>query len=177
MRRSGLMSVVVPAILLAACSPGRSTPAADSTATATATPAAPSSAEKDSVRGEIEAANARFVDAMNRRDTVAMYGDYASDAVLMMTGSPTLRGRVAISQTLNQMMTQATLKDARFHIDDVILGGNLAVETGRYEWTVEPKQGKPVPDKGKYVVVWQRQDDGSLKIIRDIANSDGGPAK
>lgn len=175
MRRSRLLSVVVPAVLLVGCSPSRpATAAADSTATAAS--ASPSSAEKDSVRREIEAANARFLDAMNRGDTVAMYGDYASDAVLMMTGSPALRGRVAISQTLNRMMTQATLKDAAFHIDDVILGGDLAVETGRYEWTVVPKQGKPVPDKGKYVVVWKRQDDGSLKIIRDIANSDAAPA-
>ena len=175
MRCSRLLSAVVPAVLLVACSPGRSaTPPADSTAAMTA---APTAAAKDSVRAEIEAANARFVDAMNRGDTVAMYADYAGDAVLMMTGSPALRGRVAITQTLNQMMTQATLKDARFHIDDVLLGGDLAVETGRYEWTVVPKEGKPVPDKGKYVVVWQRQDDGSLKIIRDIANSDGAPAK
>lgn len=175
MRRSRLLSVVVPAVLFVGCSPSRpAAAAADSTATAAS--ASPSSAEKDSVRREIEAANARFLDAMNRGDTVAMYGDYASDAVLMMTGSPALRGRVAISQTLNRMMTQATLKDAAFHIDDVILGGDLAVETGRYEWTVVPKQGKPVPDKGKYVVVWKRQDDGSLKIIRDIANSDAAPA-
>ena len=174
MRRTRLLSAVVPAVLLAACSPSRSTPAADSTATKAA---APTAAEKDSVRQAIEAANTRFVDAINRGDTVGMYADYASDAVLMMTGSPALRGRVAITQTLNQMMTQATLKDARFHIDDVLLGGDLAVETGRYEWTVVPKEGKPVPDKGKYVVVWQRQDDGSLKIIRDIANSDGAPAK
>ena len=174
MRRSRLLSTVVPALLLAACSPGRpATPAADSTP---AKAAAPTAAEKDSVRQEIEAANTRFVDAMNRGDTVGMYDGYASDAVLMMTGSPALRGRVAITQTLNQMMTQATLKDPKLHIEDVILGGDLAVETGSYEWTVVPKQGKPAPDKGKYVAVWQRQADGSWKIIRDISNSDGAPA-
>jgi ketosteroid isomerase-like protein len=177
MRRTRLLSAVVPAVLLAACSPGRSTPAADTTAASAAGVAAPASADKDSVRREIEAANTRFIDAMNRGDTVGMYADYAGDAVLMMTGSPALRGRVAITQTLNQMMTQVTLKDPKFHIDDVLLGGDLAVETGSYEWTVVPKQGKPAPDKGKYVVVWQRQADGSLKIIRDISNSDGAPAR
>ena len=176
MRVTRLLSAAVPAVLLAACSPGRSTPAADSTAT-TAAVAAPTAATKDSVRQAIEAANARFVDAIGRGDTVGMYADYAGDAVMMMSGSPALHGRLAISQTLNQMMTQATLKDPRFHIGDVLLGGDLAVETGSYDWTVVPKQGKPVPDKGKYVVVWQRQDDGSWKIVRDISNSDGAPAK
>jgi uncharacterized protein (TIGR02246 family) len=175
MRRSRLLSAVVPAVLLVSCSPGRSAPAADSTATSAAAPATPRVGEKDSVRREIEASNARFVDAMNRGDTVGMYADFARDAVLMMNGSPALRGRVAITQTLNRMMTQATLKDPKFHIDDVILGGDLAIETGSYDWTVVPKQGKPVPDKGKYVVVWQRQADGSLKIIRDISNSDSAP--
>jgi uncharacterized protein (TIGR02246 family) len=176
MRRTRLLSAVVPAVLLAACSPGRSTPAADTTAASAAGVAAPASADKDSVRREIEAANTRFIDAMNRGDTVGMYADYAGDAVLMMTGSPALRGRVAITQTLNQMMTQVTLKDPKLRIDDVIVGGDLAVETGSYEWTVVPKQGKPAPDKGKYVAVWQRQADGSWKIIRDISNSDGAPA-
>ena len=57
MRRSRLLSVVVPAVLLVGCSPSRpATAAADSTATAAS--ASPSSAEKDSVRREIEAANA-----------------------------------------------------------------------------------------------------------------------
>jgi uncharacterized protein (TIGR02246 family) len=173
MRRSRLLSAAMPAVLLVACSPGRSSPAADTTATV---PAAPGTAAKDSVRHEIEAANARFVDAIGRGDTVGMYADYAGDAVMMMSGSPALRGRVAITQTLNRMMTQATLKDPKFHIDDVLLGGDLAVETGSYEWTVVPRQGKPAPDKGKYVVVWQRQADGTWKIIRDISNSDGAPA-
>ena len=77
-----------------------------------------------------------------------------------------------MTKALNDMMAQMTMKDAKFHIDDVLVGGDLAVETGTYEWTIQPKKGKAMPDKGKYVTVWQHQGDGSWKIIRDISNSD-----
>jgi ketosteroid isomerase-like protein len=69
-------------------------------------------------------------------------------------------------------MGQMTLKDPKFHVEDVLVGGDLAVETGTYEWTVQPKKGKAMLDKGNYVTVWRRQPDGSWKIVRDISNSD-----
>jgi len=31
-------------------------------------------------------------------------------------------------------------------------------------------------DKGKYLTVWQRQGDGSWKVVRDINNADTQPA-
>ena len=37
--------------------------------------------------------------------------------------------------------------------------------------TTDP-QGNPVTDRGKYVVVWKKQPDGSWKAISDIFNSD-----
>ena len=69
------------------------------------------------------------------------------------------------------------LKDAKFTTDDVDVAGDLVVETGRYEMTFQPKGAKEMKDKGKYVVVWKRQSDGSLKIYRDVGNSDLPPAQ
>lgn len=70
------------------------------------------------------------------------------------------------------MFSSATLSNVTFQTEDVQVAGDLAIETGRYEMTVTPKQGKAINDKGKYVTVWQRQPDGSWKIVRDISNSD-----
>ena len=70
------------------------------------------------------------------------------------------------------MFAVATLSNVTFHTEDVQVAGDLAVETGRYEMTFTPKQGKAINDKGKYVTVWQRQPDGSWKVLRDISNSD-----
>ena len=48
------------------------------------------------------------------------------------------------------------------------------IERGTYQWTLHPKSGTgaDVTDNGKYVTVWELQDDGSWKISRDISNSD-----
>ena len=52
---------------------------------------------------------------------------------------------------------------------------DLAVETGAYELTLQPKSGPVIQDKGKYLTVWKRQTDGSWRIVRDINNSDLPP--
>lgn len=164
-----LTTAAVPILLLAACTPTKPAPAADTTAAAVSAPALP---DKDAVRRQIEATNTQMAAAMGTGDTAGMYAAYAENAVMMMPGTPALHGRAAMTKALNDMMAQMTMKDAKFHIDDVLVGGDLAVETGTYEWTIQPKKGKAMPDKGKYVTVWQHQGDGSWKIIRDISNSD-----
>ena len=54
--------------------------------------------------------------------------------------------------------------------------GKSAIETGTFEWTLTPKSGAAMTDKGKYLTVWKKQADGTWKIIRDINNSDLPPA-
>ena len=168
MSTSRLAIAAVPILLLVACTPTKSLPASDSTATTVNAPAAP---DRDAVRRQIEAADSAMAAAMGNGDTVGMYAAYADDAVMMMPGTAPLHGRAEMTRSLNAMMAQMTLKDPKFHIEDVLVGGDLAVETGTYEWTVQPKKGKAMPDKGSYVTIWQRQADGSWKIIRDISNS------
>jgi ketosteroid isomerase-like protein len=63
------------------------------------------------------------------------------------------------------------LKDMKATTDDLILNGDIAVESGSYEMTLQPKGGKQFVDKGKYLTVWKRQTDGSWKIVRDINNT------
>jgi len=168
MSRPSLAIAAVPIALLVACTPTKLPPARDTTSAVVSTPAAP---DRDAVRRQIEAVDSQMAAAMGKGDTVGMYAAYADDAVMMMPGSAALHGRAEMGKVMNAMMAQMTLKDPKFHIEDVLVGGDLAVETGTYEWTVQPKKGRAMPDKGSYVTVWQRQADGSWKIIRDISNS------
>jgi ketosteroid isomerase-like protein len=73
------------------------------------------------------------------------------------------------------MLAQPPIKEFSLKTDDVAVGGDLAVETGTYEMTVQPRTGPEVKDKAKYVVAWKRQADGSWKIMRDIFNSNVPP--
>jgi ketosteroid isomerase-like protein len=57
------------------------------------------------------------------------------------------------------------------HTVDVEFIGDTAIEHGEY--TLELAAGK---DKGKFIVVWKRQNDGTWKWHVDIFNSDLPPA-
>jgi uncharacterized protein (TIGR02246 family) len=140
--------------------------------------AATGATDAGAVRQGIDAANAKFVDAVKRGDTtMAIADNYADDAIVMNPGTESWRGREAIRKGFSGMATAMTVKEFNLKTDDIALGGDLAVETGTYEMTGQPKGGKEMKDKGKYVVVWKRQADGSWKIVRDVFNSDVPPAK
>ena len=171
-----LRNVLVPLVAFGfavACSPDpEPAPAANDTAAVAAAPAPTN--DPAAVRTEIEAANQRFKDAITRGDTAVMLANYADDAVMMGPGEPMVRGRAALAQAFGGMLSQFTLKDATVATEDVMVSGDLAVETGTFQWTLVPKagQGQEMPIKGKYLTVWKQQADGSWKIVRDMNNSD-----
>ncbi|MDZ7740833.1 MAG: hypothetical protein U5Q03_03560 [Bacteroidota bacterium] len=59
---------------------------------------------------------------------------------------------------------------------EVFAGGNLIVEIGKYDLTLEmPMMLQPIKDHGKYLTVWEMQKDGSLKIKIETWNTDVNP--
>lgn len=144
-----------------------------STAIVTGQQSAP--ADATAARAAIEAANAGFLDAFKRADTAAMVRNYAPDAIMMMPNQPMARGRDEIQQNLNAFVSEVSFKGGSVVTTDVMVSGDLAVETGTFQWTLQPKTGAEIKDTGKYLTVWKRQADGSWKIVRDINNSDLPP--
>jgi hypothetical protein len=82
-------------LLLAACTPTKSLPSADTTSATNAAPPAP---DKDAVRRQIEAADSVMAAGMGSGDTARMFAAYADDAVMMVPGAPAMHGRAAISR-------------------------------------------------------------------------------
>jgi uncharacterized protein (TIGR02246 family) len=174
MRSRSLMVLTLVPFLGTACSkPDNASTTSDSAAGVAAT-AAP---DAGAARQAIEVGNTKFVDAVKKSDSTTIAANYADDAIVMAPGAEAWRGRDAIRKGFTGMMTAMPAKEFSLKTDDITVGGELAVETGSYEMTVQPKGGKEMKDKGKYVVVWKRQADGSWKIIRDIFNSDAPPPK
>ena len=91
---------------------------------------------------------------------------YADDARVLFHGRPIIRGRAAIDAEFRDAVRggPATL---RFVSDEVIADGSLVVDIGRI---VGPT------GQSKYVCIYQRQPDGSLRMLVDAANSDGPPS-
>ena len=59
---------------------------------------------------------------------------------------------------------------------EVARSGEMAYEYGIYDFATEDKKGRIIDQRGKYVVVWKKQADGSWKVAADIDNRDAAPA-
>ena len=94
-------------------------------------------------------ANARFLDAFKRGDKATMIANYIDDAVVMMPNEQAWHGHAEIEKGLSAFVDQMTFKNGRTITSDVMVAGDLAVETGRYAWTLRPKEGPEITDKGK----------------------------
>jgi uncharacterized protein (TIGR02246 family) len=166
--RSVVLLSVLP-FLGTACSRSEDAGATSDSAAGAATA---TSADAGAVREAIDSANARFIDASKRGDTTAVAANYADDAIVMMPNMTSWRGRDAVRRGMADFVTRVTVKDFSLKTEDVAVTGDVAVETGTFDMTVQAKDGKEIKDKGKYVTVWKRQPGGSWKIVRDINNSD-----
>ena len=62
------------------------------------------------------------------------------------------------------------------NIVEVIVCKEMVIEIGEYAISLTiPGMEMPVADKGKYITVWERQKDGSLKIKIETWNTDVNP--
>jgi ketosteroid isomerase-like protein len=86
-----------------------------------------------------------------------------------------LHGKPAVEAFLQGLFSGNTLSDVKGNVTDIMIGGDLAVETGTYAMTITPKNGNAVADKGKYIHVWKKSADGSWKVVRYAPNSDIPP--
>jgi uncharacterized protein (TIGR02246 family) len=129
-------------------------------------------ADRAAVQAAIDAQLATFRDAMIKGDTAGMASIYTDDAIVLPANVPMARGRAAMNAMNAGMFASTSVADMRFATVDLILTGDYAIETGTYRMTIKPKGAPQLVDDGKYVAIWQKQADGSWKMIRDIFNSD-----
>ena len=132
-------------------------------------------AESDSAKIAIEAANARWVRHMaaGRADSAAM--NFAEDAVFMTPNGPSLRGRSAIKAMLAEMASYGTWHVA-LTTTRVDAYGPIAVEQGTNVISFTPGPRAPTgmeamyPDTGKYLTYWKTVN-GTWQEAVDIYNS------
>jgi ketosteroid isomerase-like protein len=115
------------------------------------------------IRDELDAINAGFGEALATQDAQRLSAFYADDARLLFDGQPIIRGRAAVDTVMREMVGGGP-GTQRFQTDEVIVDGSLVIDIGRITTATA---------QYKYVVVYQRQPDGSLKIVVDAASSDG----
>lgn len=147
----------VAAIVLAAC---------NSTQTQSAAPAPVDTRPVD--EAAIRSVDAAWTKAAEAKDVASTSAAYADNAVLMAPGSPIMSGKEAITKGFTGMMADKNfaLKFGPTKVE-VSKSGDMAYELGDYSLTLSDKKGKAQTTKAKYVVVWDKQADGTWKAVVD----------
>jgi uncharacterized protein (TIGR02246 family) len=171
MRKFDLMLVLAPCALAAmtvfsGCSTGTGDQPKPQ---ATAQPADTRAADEAAIR----AASAAWSEAATARDLDKSLAVYTEDAVQMSPKGPAVHGKDAIRKGWTQMFaTPGRGLSFQTTAVEVARSGDLAYETGTYDFVATDQKGKTIDEKGKYVVAWKKQSDGSWKAAVDIDNAD-----
>ena len=119
----------------------------------------------------VKAIPAKYAVAYNAADTAGLAAVYANDAIRMPPNEPPVVGNEAITASFQAIFDQFT-PGLKLSPEEVNVDGGLGFIRGTYEITLTPRaEGETMQDDGKYVVIVQKQSDGSWKTYRAIWNS------
>jgi len=137
-----------------------------------ALPACQSTAREFTASDEasIRTASKAYVQAEVSGDFDRWFAFSTADAVYMPSNSPSLQGRDALASWFRGLPQGGTFEATP---QEIIGRSDLALERGSYAATVPGTSGTPpIRATGNYFAVWQRQGDGTWRILRAIWNTD-----
>lgn len=125
------------------------------------------------------------IDAINKQNAANMIAGtsekslafYTDDAISLPSYEPIHDGIAAIRKA-NEDMAKSGWKCLAFETTTlkVLPNGNQLTEIGTYKVSFSMTgMDKPMDDHGKYLTIWEKQKDGSLKIKVETWNSDVDP--
>src|SRR5436305_5664298 len=117
--------------------------------------------------------DAKWSAAAGAKDVDKTVSYYAESAVVMPPNASAATTKEAIRSAWKEMLTTpgAAISWKTTKVE-VAKAADLAYVSGTYQETMTDASGKPVKDRGKYVEVWEKQADGTWKVVADIWNSD-----
>jgi ketosteroid isomerase-like protein len=128
------------------------------------------------LEGAIAETRAVFVGALNNGDAKAAAHVYAEEARLVAPSGEPITGRESI-EAFWRAGLEAGMCDVELEALELERRGRVAYEIGRYSLRLEPAEGGTVIDRGKYVLVHERQKDGSWQWAVEMFNPDAPPAR
>jgi ketosteroid isomerase-like protein len=132
---------------------------------------------EEELKAKIEKINSKLAKAMMEGDYEKGLSFYTEDAISMPNYSPMLKGIEAIKASNAEMMKSgAKIKSFEAKTKKIISCGDMIIEIGKYTISMEmPGMEEPMNDNGKYITIWEKQSDGSLKVKIDTWNTDINP--
>lgn len=121
-------------------------------------------------------AGTAFVAAIAAGDAQAAAGPYSRSARLLAPAIDPIEGRTAIAEFWRAGIDAGIRDVARVPLR-LEHHGSVAFEFGRYEIRVDPSDGSPLVDRGRYLLVHELQDDGSWQWAVEMFTPDGPPVE
>jgi len=135
------------------------------------------SQDDSDLKTKFNAMNKELAEMMIAGDHQGMIKWYTDDIISMPSYQPMIRGIDAAKKS-GEMHEKSGVKTTAFVLEttDIIEAGGYMIEIGTYTITMQiPGMDMPWSDHGKYMNVWEVQDDGSYKIKADTWNTDTNP--
>lgn len=114
-----------------------------------------------------------YVSAWKAADADRVANLYTTDALVLYPNQPAVAGRSAIGTYFKSFFDELSQEHFELTSAEIEVVGPWAFDRGAYRWKGKPRAGgEAIEDHGKYLVILQRQPDGSWKVARDMDNSD-----
>ena len=143
------------------------------------------SCSKKVSEADLEADKAAIKQVLSQYEVAAKGGDFdlwislwADDGVRMPPGAPTREGIVQITEEMKPAFEQFTTDIKITSVEEVRVFGDIGLTRCSFNLSVTPKEGgdKIILDPdGKALTLYERQPDGTWKIVFDCFNSNIAP--
>ena len=125
-----------------------------------------------SLRAGVDSAADRLLAALRTDSPDSLVALLADDVIIMPPNEPVLKGKAAVRTWYEEFVKQMRTSSLTISDREVLIGGDYATEVAGFEWTLAPVAGgPPVVDRGSYMQVWHREDDGRWTFSREVWNS------
>ncbi|MGQ0590285.1 MAG: YybH family protein [Sphingosinicella sp.] len=129
-------------------------------------------ADVTSVQSAVRTAESQWLREWQARDLNRIVARYSPDAMVKFTPTGSMIGPDAIRTGIAPFLTDTNFQ-IQFAADEVRVGasGDLASTRGSYSIRyTNPATRQAETETGTYVTVWQRQTDGTWRVVEDITS-------
>jgi ketosteroid isomerase-like protein len=129
------------------------------------------------LKSEITEMNNKMLKAWKAEDWATANSYYAENVISMPSYEPMLKGKsTVVEKSKKDHEAGYKMLEMNLNIDEVFPDKMYVIEVGHYVVKMSvPNMKEPINDNGKYVTVWERQKDGTLKVFIETWNSDINP--
>ena len=123
----------------------------------------PVAAQDAAVEKDVKAAYAAWDEAVNKGDAKAVAAFYTDDAVLLPPDHKVYNGPAGVEQFFSGVISGG-MKGHKLELIEADGEGDLIIAAGKWSATGKDAKGAETPWGGVATHVFEKQDDGSLKL-------------